>query len=419
MTTSVESELSARLLLANALRQHKNEIVKRWLERINARVAIAANKVFPSDELLNHVPILIEGIADFLERPDLQLDTSVPVTAKAMELGELRHSQGFDVYQILKEHELLSNIILSLLRPIARNAEIDSGDLLVCWQQIGQAIELIRQATVTHFLRLAAAKVSEREDRLRLFNRMVSHELKSRIGAIGGAAKMLEEDWIDDAQRARFQQMIVENSDGLKRILANLESLSRLEVDTRQQRNILLPQAAAEAVRQLRDLAQSKNVEVVVAENLPPVEVDAAAVEVCLVNLISNAIKYSDGSRNDSRVEISGTLKYGSQDFGELVVRVRDNGIGIPPHARARLFQQFYRAHEGTVTEAEGTGLGLSIVRETAESLGGSAWAEFPEDGGTVFAFSFPSRRTDDAAAAGIRRPEISVTDMPGEAAPT
>jgi len=418
MTTSIESELSARLLLANALRQNKNEIVERWLERINARVAIAANKVFPTDQLLNHVPILIEGIADYLERPDLQLDASVPVTAKAMELGELRHSQGFDVYQILKEHELLSNIILSLLRPIAQNAAIEPADLLVCWQQIGQAIELIRQATVTHFLRLAAAKVSEREERLRMFNRMVSHELKSRIGAIAGAAKMLEEDWIDDAQRARFQQMIVENSDGLKRVLANLESLSRLEVDTRQRRNILLPQAAAEAVRQLRDLAQGRNVEVVVAENLPPVEVDAAAVEVCLVNLISNAIKYSDSSRNDSRVEISGTLKYGSQDFGELVVRVRDNGIGIPPHARARLFQQFYRAHEGTVTEAEGTGLGLSIVRETAESLGGSAWAEFPEDGGTVFAFSFPSRRTDDAAAAGIRRPELNITDLPDEADP-
>src|SRR5437763_9316471 len=171
MTTSIESELSARLLLANALRQNKNEIVDRWLERIIARVAIAPNKVFPTDQLLNHVPILIEGIADFLERPDLQLDTSVPVTAKAMELGELRHSQGFDVYQILKEHELLSNIIHSLLRPIARNAEIDPGDLLVCWQQIGQAIELIRQATVTHFLRLAAAKVSEREERLRMFNR--------------------------------------------------------------------------------------------------------------------------------------------------------------------------------------------------------------------------------------------------------
>jgi signal transduction histidine kinase len=74
------------------------------------------------------------------------------------------------------------------------------------------------------------------------------------------------------------------------------------------------------------------------------------------------------------------------------------------------LFDRFYRAHTETVTEAEGTGLGLSIVRETAESYGGRAWAEFPETGETVFAFSFPSRRVEDAAAAGTRRPEEAIS---------
>jgi signal transduction histidine kinase len=87
-------------------------------------------------------------------------------------------------------------------------------------------------------------------------------------------------------------------------------------------------------------------------------------------------------------------------------VYVRDNGIGVPVAARPRLFEQFYRAHGETVTEIGGTGLGLSIVRETAESLGGRAWAEFPDSGGSLFAFSLPSRREEDAAAAGTRRPD-------------
>ncbi|HET7188158.1 MAG TPA: ATP-binding protein, partial [Gemmatimonadaceae bacterium] len=68
-------------------------------------------------------------------------------------------------------------------------------------------------------------------------------------------------------------------------------------------------------------------------------------------------------------------------------------------------FEQFFRAHGETVT-AEGTGLGLNIVQETINSLGGRAWAEFPEDGWTVFAFALPSRREEDAAAAGTRRPD-------------
>jgi signal transduction histidine kinase len=83
----------------------------------------------------------------------------------------------------------------------------------------------------------------------------------------------------------------------------------------------------------------------------------------------------------------------------EVVIRVSDNGIGIPADKRQRLFEEFYRAHGDTVTHAEGTGLGLSIVRETVESIGGRAWAEFPEEAGSIFAFAIPSRRRDDLEA--------------------
>jgi len=409
MTSPIDSEQATRHFLADELRRNRQEIVSRWLDRISARVTIAPGEMFPTEELLNHVPLLVDGIADFLERSDVELNESSPVTAKAMELGALRHSQGFDVYQILKEDEILANIIFSLLRPAAQKASATNAEaLLTCWERISQAIELIRQATVTHFLRLAAERVSERENRLRLFNRMVAHELKNRIGAIRGGAHMLEEDWIDDAQRSRFHQMVLENAEGLQNLLKDLESLTRLDSDSRQRRNVLLPQAAAEAVRQLREVAQKRNVEVRIASDLPPVEVDAAAAELCIANFLSNAIKYSDPARNDSWVEISGTLTFPSQDYGELIVKVRDNGIGVPEAGRAKLFDQFYRAHNETVTQ-EGTGLGLSIVRQTAESLGGRAWAEFPEEGGTVFAFAFPSRRAEDAAAAGTKRPEADV----------
>jgi signal transduction histidine kinase len=78
---------------------------------------------------------------------------------------------------------------------------------------------------------------------------------------------------------------------------------------------------------------------------------------------------------------------------------VHDNGIGVPVERREQLFQEFYRAHGDTVTDAVGTGLGLSIVRETVESIGGRAWAEFPDDTGSVFAFALPARRQDDLMA--------------------
>jgi signal transduction histidine kinase len=394
-------------VLATRLRAVRSELVARWLERITARVAVDRQQIFPTEDLLNHVPLLIDGIADYLTRPEDDLDADVPVAAKARELGALRHSQGFDAYEILKEYELLGAIVLSHLgNEVERMPPPGSPrEITNAWQRIGHAIELIRQATMTHFLQLSAERVNEREERLRRFNRMVSHELKNRVGAIRGAASLLTEAWVDAAQRDRFLQMITDNASSLQRVLDNLEVLSRIEGDSRQRRNVLLPQAVAEAARQVRERAQTRGVDLRIAEDLPSVEVDAAGVELCLANYLSNAIKYCDTGKADRWVAV--TAEYspaGAIGRAELAVRVRDNGIGVPPRAREQLFQQFYRAHDATVTDVEGTGLGLNIVRETAESLGGRAWAEFPDEGGAVFAFSLPSRREEDAAAAGTRR---------------
>ena len=393
--------------LAGRLRASRADLVARWLDRISSRVTVDENRIFPTDALLNHVPILIDGIADYLEHPDELIDAKVPVAAKAMELGALRHSQGFDAYEILKEYEILGAIVDSfVVDEIDRLDGIGSRrEISDVWQRVGQAVELISQATMTHYLRLSAARVNEREERLRRFNRMVSHELKNRVGAIRGAASLLGEAWVGAAERVRFQQMILENSDALQRVLSNLESLSRIESDTRQRRNVLLPQACAEAARQLREQSEAAGVAIRLSPDLPPVEVDAGGVELCLVNFLSNAIKYSDATKAERWVDVTGEFQLGAGG-GQLSVYVRDNGIGVPVAARARLFEQFYRAHGETVTAIEGTGLGLSIARETAESLGGRAWAEFPEEGGSVFAFSLPSRREEDAAAAGTRRPD-------------
>ncbi|HEX4683553.1 MAG TPA: sensor histidine kinase [Gemmatimonadaceae bacterium] len=399
-TPSVAQELAARL------RAGRIDIVQRWLDRISARVSVTPNRIFPTDQLLNHVPLLVDGIADYLADERSELGSETPVVAKAMELGRLRHEQGFDAYQILKEFELLGNILFTHLGAVVDDIGViySGSELTAVCQRMANAIELIRQATMTHFLRLAGERVHEREDRLRRFNRMVSHELKNRTGALRGAAQLLAEPWLEPGEQERFVRMINENADGLQHVLENLESLSRIEADTRQRRNVLLPDAVQEVVRQLRSAAEARAVKVEIDPSLPSVEVDAAAVELCLGNYVSNAIKYSDAGKSEHWVQISAQLEYDVRRGGHLVVCVRDNGIGVPPSARSRLFQQFYRAHSETVTGIEGTGLGLSIVRETVEALGGGAWAQFPPQGAAFF-FSLPSRRAEDAAAAGTRRP--------------
>lgn len=405
--TSAATHLSSTL--ASRLRESRESLVRRWLDRIAARVALSPGRLFPTEDLLNHVPLLIDGIAAYMERPADGLDAAGPVMAKARELGALRHEQGFDAHEILKEHELLAAILFHFAgEETARQDTCEARDVAECWQRIAQAVELVRQATMTHFLQLAAERVHERESRLRRFNRMVSHELKNRVGVLRGASALLLEEWLDPAQRKQFAGMVAENALGLNQVLDNLEQLSRLDADARQRRHVLLPHAAREAVRQLRDAAAVRGVRVELADDLPAVEVDAATVELCLVNYVSNAIKYSDPSRPERFARVEGQLVFGPRpEDAELRVEVTDNGLGVPPAARARLFAQFYRAHGDTVTGIEGTGLGLSIVRETVEALGGRVWAEFPEAGGAVFGFALPSRREEDAAAAGVARLDV------------
>jgi signal transduction histidine kinase len=393
-------ELAA--ILSDRLRTAKQELVTQWLERITERVSIERRRIFPTHELLNHIPLLIEGVAGYLKRPERDIDSKAPVVAKAMELGALRHAQGFDAYEILKEYEMFGEIVFTFLRGTAETIPGDypRRDFLVCWERMGQAMELIRQATMSHFLRLSSAQINQRENRLRKFNRTVAHELKNNVTAITAATIALREDWVAPSDRKEFEEIIARNADGLQHVLENLEALSRTQGDSRHCRHVMLPEAATEAVRELQDAARAKDVDVRIADDMPAVEVDAAVVELCLMNYVSNGIKYSDSSRSDRRVSVDARFEGPDTERDrEVVIRVRDNGVGIPADKRARLFEEFYRAHGDTVTEAEGTGLGLSIVRETVESIGGRAWAEFPDDAGCIFAFSIPSRRREDAKA--------------------
>ena len=381
--------------LAVRLRASRRELTSHWLQRIVERVSIDPNRVFPTDELLDHVPLLVDGIASYLENPSAEISVDMPVVGKAMELGALRHAQGFDAYEILKEHEILGGILFNFLAQEADTMPepCAKSELLVCGQRLFRAITLIQETTTTHFLRLAAEEVREREERIRTFNRAVSHEIKNRIGTIVGASDILHEmPDMSAEERTRFVDIVRRNARLMQSAVANILAVGRSGGDVRHQRHINLRAAAQEAVRQVREAALEAGVDIRIADDLTEVDVNAAAVELCLTNYLSNAIKYADRTASHCWAVISAARETGPTGRPEVVVRVRDNGLGVPLDKRDHLFERFYRAHE-TITEVEGTGLGLSIVRDTAKSQGGRAWAEFPESG-SEFAFSLPDRRS-------------------------
>jgi signal transduction histidine kinase len=389
---SAPAECPLATSLAQRLRLDREELVTRWLDRIAQRVAISRRQIFPTEDLLDHVPLLIDGIAAYLENPVEEITADVPVIAKAMELGELRYDQGSSAHQILWEYEILGGVLFSYM--VRAVDEVDEpctrGELFACAQRIFRAIAVIQQFTTDHYLRLTETRVREREEQLRRFNRAVSHELKNRMGAAGGAIAMLQEDWVamDETQRGRFLSIAASNISAMGETLNSLLELSKIDVDPGPTRNTLLPDAASEVRRRLRDFAKARRVTVEIASDIPWVEVPAAAVELALSNYLTNAVKYHHATRQDCWARVEGELR-GEGEVCEVVVRVRDNGLGVPPEARPKLFQRFFRVNSGFDSGEEGSGLGLSLVRETIEAAGGRAWAEFPGEG-SVFAFSIP-----------------------------
>jgi signal transduction histidine kinase len=394
--TREECPLAA--VVANLLRDNREVVVQHWLDRIAARVAIDANRIFPSDQLLDHVPVLIDGIADYIENPQDEISADIPVVSKAVELGRLRHEQGFEAPEILKEYEILGGVMFHYVATVVDDVPqpCTRSELLACAQRLFRAIAVIQNVTTTQFLLLAGQQIAEREQRLNGFNRALTHEIKNRIGAIRGAVDMLGESFVreDPALQQKFMKIATENTDGMERVVHNLIELSRASSNRRQQRNVQLRETALEVRRQLRDYAEARGVDVRVDENMPAVEVPSSLVEIALSNYVSNAIKYHDPSKTDRWVEIRASAT--RDEAGDLVVEVIDNGIGVKPAARTSLFQRFYRASEDA---AEGTGLGLTIVKEAVEAVGGQAWADFDRDGVTVFGLTLPSRRSVDRGA--------------------
>jgi K+-sensing histidine kinase KdpD len=213
--------------------------------------------------------------------------------------------------------------------------------------------------------------------------RSVSHDLRSPITAITTATEVLHElgDSLSDADRDELVAAILAQVRRLDRLVANLLELSRLEA------------GAATPVRELWTIdglvarvldvlaADENRVDVELPEDIPPVEVDPGQIERALVNVIENALKFSDP---DSRVALHAT-----SEAGEVFLRVTDSGPGIPAYERERVFEPFVRG--GAADGDRGSGLGLAIARGFVALNGGRLWVEPSVAGGAEFVLTLPA----------------------------
>ncbi|WP_305041385.1 sensor histidine kinase [Geoalkalibacter sp.] len=219
----------------------------------------------------------------------------------------------------------------------------------------------------------------------------VSHELKTPITAIRGFVETLLDGALDKQDDARrFLDIILRQSERLHAIIEDLLALSRIEQESERgmldlQEGRLQPVlAAALQVCEPAAAAKSLQARLVCPEGLS-LAMNAPLLEQALVNLVDNAVKYSPPGK-DILVEAVG-------DDKEVLIRVRDWGVGISREHLPRLFERFYRVDKARSRKQGGTGLGLAIVKHIVQAHGGQIGVESTPGQGSTFSLRLPRRR--------------------------
>jgi two-component system phosphate regulon sensor histidine kinase PhoR len=217
----------------------------------------------------------------------------------------------------------------------------------------------------------------------------VSHELKTPITSIIGFVETLSQGAIDDKENAgRFLEIIARHADRLNAIIEDLLLLSRIEGHEEDDSGVVkeaskIKSILSSALLICEPKASTKNIHLALqSPDEIKADVNAPLLEQAVINLVDNAIKYSEEGSH-VRVEASA-------EGEEILIRVIDDGCGIPEEHIPRLFERFYRVDKARSRNLGGTGLGLAIVKHIVNAHGGIIEVESIPQKGSTFTIRIP-----------------------------
>jgi PAS domain S-box-containing protein len=220
------------------------------------------------------------------------------------------------------------------------------------------------------------------------FVSMVSHELRTPMTSIKGYTDLLMMEAVGtltDKQR-NFLSVIKGNAERLKMLVDDLLDISRIESGRMEvsPEEMQVGDVIDQAIKVMKARAEEEELTLRsnVPSELPIVQADPDRVNQILTNLLENACRYTPA---DGEVIVSADVQ-----GDEVVISVRDTGIGITPEDQRKIFDRFFRAEDPVVQKAPGTGLGLSIVKSLVEMQGGQLEVESEPEEGSTFTFTLP-----------------------------
>ena len=216
----------------------------------------------------------------------------------------------------------------------------------------------------------------------------VSHELRTPLATVKSYAETLMDSGGEDAElKHKFLSVIVRETDRMTRIVKDLLTLSRLDEGAEGAKNLETIDVKAflnNIVESMFINAKKKNQTITykIENNVPMITTESDKLEQVIVNILSNAIKYTQEGGHIK--VISGAL------YSEIFIKIIDDGIGIPKENLSRIFERFYRVDKARSRETGGTGLGLAIAKQIIENLGGAITINSEYGKGTEVIISIP-----------------------------
>lgn len=325
---------------------------------------------------------------------------------EAFFLDSVRKSASPDVYQLFPEGSLallplrsakgILGLICMASSETKHLSEETKRTLAALADEVGIALE---NAFLYRELQANVEELEQANRELRTLDEMksnfisaITHELKQPLSLISGYAQTIRDYYesLTYEEEMRCLQVILERTEFLSSLVNELLDLTMLEMG-----RIRLHKEECDFEELARKVASQYGVRnpaqpIVVdfPEDFPLVTADVRRMEQVLANLVSNAVKFSEGK---GEIRIQGSVK------GDRVqVKVMDEGIGIDPSKVKREFDRFYQVDASPRRPYSGVGLGLFICRELVEAHGGRIWAENRPGGGAMVTFEIPRGRSGD-----------------------
>jgi signal transduction histidine kinase len=301
--------------------------------------------------------------------------------------------KAFAGLPLIVSDQLLGVLAVYHRQPLDHNAV----ELLTLFAQ--HAATAVQEAQLFHLateqtgrLEAVNAELNRANQHKAEFLANMSHELRTPLNAIIGFSQLLTESENLGQDQRQDVEVIVQNGHHLLSLINDLLDISKLEAGKAQlnRGTVDVEDLVTECLESVRSLAAGKNLRLTgdVAPDLGQVYGDRPKMKQVLLNLLGNAIKFTEKGSVEVRAERQGT---------DLVVAVSDTGIGVPPEDRERIFESFTQGRSGMTGKYQGTGLGLAICRRLVEMHGGRIWVESRVGEGSTFTFTIPQRALPDS----------------------